>query len=122
LSADQKELHIELPLNWKTRNYVGTIYGGSMYGVVDGILMVMFINLLEREYIVWDKSGRIRYRRPGRSTLTAKFVISDTDLESIRERLVVVEKFDREFQVDLVDENDEVCAEVVKVLHFRRKT
>lgn len=121
LSADFSELHIRLPLNWKTRNYVGTIYGGSMYGVVDGILMVMFIKLLERQYIVWDKSGSIRYRRPGRSTLTAKFVISDDELTSIRKRLDEVEKFDRKYQVELVDASGDVCAEIVKELHFRRK-
>lgn len=92
-----------------------------MYGVVDGILMVMFIKLLERQYIVWDKSGSIRYRRPGRSTLTAKFVISDDELTSIRKRLDEVEKFDRKYQVELVDASGDVCAEIVKELHFRRK-
>ena len=92
-----------------------------MYGVVDGILMVMFINLLGREYIVWDKSGSIRYRRPGRSTLTAKFLISDEELASIRERLNEIEKFDREYHIELVDANGDVCAEIVKELHFRRK-
>jgi len=121
LSAELREIHIKLPLNWKTRNYVGTIYGGCMYGVVDGILMVMFINLLGREYIVWDKSGSIRYRRPGRSTLTAKFLISDEELASIRERLNEIEKFDREYHIELVDANGDVCAEIVKELHFRRK-
>lgn len=49
ISADKRELHVEIPLNRRTRNYVGTTYGGSMYGAIDGILMVMFINLLKRK-------------------------------------------------------------------------
>jgi len=121
ISADLHELHIKLPLSWKTRNYVGTIYGGSMYGAVDGILMVMFINLLGRKYIVWDKSGKIRYRRPGRTTLTAKFVVTDQELDSIREQLESVDRFDREYRIDLVDSAGEVCAEIDKLIHFRRK-
>lgn len=44
VSADWQEVRISLPLNWKTKNYVGTIFGGSMYGAVDPVYMVMFIN------------------------------------------------------------------------------
>jgi hypothetical protein len=31
ISDDWKEVRIWLPLNWSTRNYMGTIYGGSMH-------------------------------------------------------------------------------------------
>lgn len=121
LAEDLRELHIALPLNWKTRNYVGTIYGGSMYGAVDGILMVMFINLLGRDFIVWDKSGRIRYRKPGRSTLTGRFLITGKDLDDVRDRLSAAEFYEKEFRIDLVDEDGDICAEIDKLLHFRRK-
>lgn len=121
IAPDLREIRIALPLNWKTRNYVGTIYGGSMYSAVDGILMVMFINLLGRDYIVWDKSGRIRYRKPGRNTLTGRFLVSQQDLDEIRDRLVDADRFEKEFRIDLVDEDGDVCAEIDKLLHFRRK-
>src|SRR2546422_8429965 len=55
-----------LPLSWRTRNYVGTIFGGSMYGAVDPVYMVMLIKLLGPGYTVWDKAAAIRFRRPGR--------------------------------------------------------
>ena len=121
LSDDLREIHLKLPLNRQTRNYVGTLYGGSMYGAVDGILMVMFINLLERKYIVWDKSGTIRYRKPGRSTLYARIRITDEDLALIRDTLESVDRFDREYRIELTDDDGDVCAEVDKLLHFRRK-
>ena len=44
IAGDFGEVRIKLPLNWKTRNYVGTIFGGSMYGAVDPIYLIMFIN------------------------------------------------------------------------------
>ena len=43
---------IKMPLNWRTRNYVGTIYGGSMYGAIDTIYIMMLIKILGTEYIV----------------------------------------------------------------------
>lgn len=33
ISGTWNEIRIKLPLNWRTRNYVGTICGGSIYGV-----------------------------------------------------------------------------------------
>ncbi|HBE81322.1 MAG TPA: DUF4442 domain-containing protein, partial [Blastocatellia bacterium] len=37
IADDWKEVRVKLPLNWRTRNYVGTIFGGSIYGAVDPI-------------------------------------------------------------------------------------
>src|SRR6516162_5291913 len=73
LASDWRELRLQIPLARRTRNYVGTIYGGSMYGAVDPIYMVMLIKVLGSEYIVWDKSASIRFKKPGRSTLYAEF-------------------------------------------------
>ena len=39
MSADIKEIHVKLRLYWATRNYVGTVFGGSIYGAVDPIYM-----------------------------------------------------------------------------------
>lgn len=122
MAGDLREVRIKLPLNWKTRNYVGTIFGGSMYGAVDPIYMVMFIKLLGPEYIVWDKEATIRFKRPGRSTLHAKFTIEDAELETIREELKGKSSIDRDYRVELVDEHGALCALVEKTLYFRRKT
>ena len=61
IASDFREVRVRLPLSWRTRNYVGTIFGGSLYGAVDPIYMIMLIHLLGREYIVWDKSASIRF-------------------------------------------------------------
>ena len=42
LAEDEHLIKLKLPLKRSTRNYVGTIYGGTMYSALDGILMVMF--------------------------------------------------------------------------------
>jgi acyl-coenzyme A thioesterase PaaI-like protein len=121
LSHDLKRAEIVLPLNWKTRNYVGTIFGGSMFAAVDPVYMVMLIKLLGPEYVIWDKAATIRYRKPGRSTLRASFHIEDEELLMIRRELERSDAIERTYQVELVDSHGTVCAVIDKTLHFRKK-
>ena len=121
IARDLHEIHIKLPLTWRTRNYVGTMFGGSMYAAVDPVYMLMFIKLLGPEYIVWDKSATIRFKRPGRSTLRAKFVIGKSEPEEIRNELKGKDKLDRTYRLELVNEDGTACADIEKVLHFRKK-
>ncbi len=121
ISSDLKRVRVQVPLNWKTRNYVGTLFGGSMYGAVDPIYMVMFIKLLGPEYIVWDKAAHIQFKKPGRSALTAEFTIDDEELKSIRNDLEKVEKVDRTYQINLLDDTHVTCASIEKTLQFRKR-
>lgn len=121
IADDMKTIRIKVPLNWRTRNYVGTIYGGSMYGAIDPIYMIMFIKLLGPKYIVWDKAAAIRFKRPGRTTLTAQFTVEDAELDSIRSELEQKEKIDRIYTVDLLDRDKEICASFEKNIHFSKK-
>ncbi len=120
ISSDLKKVRIKVPLNWKTRNYVGTIFGGCIYGAVDPVYMVMFIKLLGPGYILWDKSATIKYKRPGRSTLHADFQVDDEELEIIRNTLDKDGKTNRSYQVEMRDENNKVCTLIEKTLHFRK--
>jgi acyl-coenzyme A thioesterase PaaI-like protein len=121
IANDLRQVHIKLPLNWKTKNYVGTIFGGSMYGAVDPIYMVMFIKLLGPDYAVWDKSAIIHYKRPGKSTLTAEFSIDAKELSAIKYKLQQQKGIDRTYQVELRDNANRVCASIEKTLHFKKK-
>ncbi len=121
IAADFREVRIKLPLNRRTRNYVGTIFGASMFGAIDGIHLVMLLKLLGPGYIVWDKGAAIRYKRPGRTTLYARISLDEQQLESIRAELTESPKLDRVFQVDLTDEAGNVHATIERTVHVRRK-
>jgi acyl-coenzyme A thioesterase PaaI-like protein len=121
VSDDFREICIALPLNWRTRNYVGTIFGGSMFAAVDPLYMVMLIKNLGPDYSVWDKSATIRFRKPGRSTLRATFRITAGELEAIRLALSASSATERTYEIDLTDEEGTVCASVTKTIHIRRK-
>lgn len=118
---DWRELHVTVPLSLRTRNYVGTIYGGSLYGAVDPWYMLMLMHCLGREYVVWDKAASIRFRRPGRETLYAKFLLEESDLDEIRQALSWERSIDREYQVQLVNAGGIVHAEIDKLLYISTK-
>lgn len=118
---DFMEVHVKLPLWWRTRNYVGTIFGGSIYASVDPFYMLMLIQCLGRDYVVWDKSASIRFRRPGRTTLYATFQFDHALLDGIRDELKTVEKLDRHFTVELKDATGEVHAIIEKTVNVRKR-
>jgi len=121
MSADWREVCIELPLSWRTRNYVGTIFGGSIYAAVDPFYMIMLIRLLGPDYTVWDKAAAVRFRRPGRSTLHARFVVTPEVVDSIRADLRTLPKVDRHFAVELRSADGTVHASIDKTVHISRR-
>ena len=122
VADDLREVRVRLPLSWRTRNLVGTIYGGSLYGSVDPMYMIMLMRILGRDYVVWDKASTIRFRKPGRTTLFATFLIAQAEIEAIRQLTAAGEPVDRVYQVDLVDDQGVVHASVEKTIYVRRKT
>ncbi|HEX9035833.1 MAG TPA: DUF4442 domain-containing protein [Ktedonobacterales bacterium] len=122
IAGDWREVRIRLPLSVRTRNYVGTIYGGSMYACVDPFYMVMLINALGKDYVVWDKLATIRFRKPGKTTLYARFTLDNAELEGIRAALTTQRSIDRVYTVTLVDAQRVVHAEIEKVIYIRRAT
>lgn len=121
IAADWREVRIKLPLNWRTRNYVGTTFGGSLYGAVDPFYMITLIKLLGPDYIVWDKAAAIRFRKPGRDTLYARFLITEEELAAIRAALATQPSVDRSYQVELADAAGVVHARVEKTVYVRRR-
>jgi len=110
-----------VPLSWRTRNYVGTIFGGSLYGAVDPFYMLMLIKRLGPDFVVWDKAATIHFKKAGRETLRARFSVPDAELAVIRAALETRRSVDRTYSVDLVDSSGTVCASVEKVVYIRRR-
>lgn len=121
IAGDLREIRVELPLSWRTRNYVGTIFGGSMYGAVDPMYMIMLIHCLGPDYVVWDKAATVRFLKPGRTTLTATFRLDDAELDAIRAELETKRSIDRVYTVELVDAEGTVHATVEKTIFVKRQ-
>jgi hypothetical protein len=100
---------------------VGTHYGGSLYSMTDPFYMLMLIENLGRDYIVWDKAATIRFRKPGMGKMRAEFRLASERIDEIREALKTERKVEPVFMVEVRDESGNVSAEVEKILHVRKK-
>ena len=120
IAHDWREVRVEIPRSLRTRNYVGTIFGGSMYGAVDPFFMIMLIKNLGPGYVVWDKAAAIRFKRPGRSKLRATFTLSGEELDGIRAALETQRSIDRTYTLQITDADGTVCAIVEKTEYVGR--
>lgn len=120
-SPDLHTFDVRMKLRFWNRNYVGTHFGGSLYTMCDPFFMLILMNALGRDYIVWDKEATIRFRRPGRGTVRATFHIPPERVAEIRAEADSQRKVEPVFRADILDEQGEVVAEVEKLLYVRRK-
>ena len=119
IAENLREVHIRLPLNWKTRNLYGSIYGGSIYAAVDPLHAVMLLRNLGPGYEAWTKEARIRFKRQARSDLTGRAAIDKIELEMLRQEIDRVGSAEREYSIDLVDAEGHVCATCDILVHLR---
>jgi hypothetical protein len=122
LDNEGRATDVELRMHWWNANYVCTHYGGSLYSMTDPFYMMMLMENLGREYIVWDKSACVRFRRASKERVTAEFRVGEPQLEEIRQALEEHEKYEPSFKVEVRDATGQIVAEVEKVLYVRRKS
>jgi len=120
VSEDRRTWRVEVPLNRRTRNIWGTIFGGSLYAAVDPIYGVMLADLLGPGVVVWIKTAQVRFRRPGRERLTAECHLSEEALASVRDELAAEGSAERTFLIELRESSGEVCTAVEATYHIAR--
>lgn len=121
ISSDWQEVHIGLRLKLRTRNLVGSVFGGSIYAATDPIYMTQLMFILGKDYVVWDKAAEIKFIKPIYKKAFIKFEITDEQLQEIK---TIVQKDGRcnyEFTTQFVDAKGTVYAEVRKVLYVATK-
>ena len=123
VEADEHWRHLVVRLKHSriTANYVGTLYGGSLYSMTDPFWMMMIARNLGREYTVWDARGEIRFVAPGRSDVTATFDLSEAELDEIRAETADGARHLRWFSNTIVDAEGTVIAEVRKQVYVRKR-
>jgi acyl-coenzyme A thioesterase PaaI-like protein len=121
IAPDFRSATVELRMRLFNRNYVGSHFGGSLYAMTDPFFMVMMMKNLGPDYVVWDKQGTVRYLKPAKGTVTARFHLPVEEVERAREATAGGQKHEPKFKVDIVDAQGVVVANVEKTLHIRRK-
>ena len=121
IADDFRRVEVEKPLRFYNRNYVGTHFGGSLYSMCDPFYMLMLINILGPDYIVWDKAATIRFKKPGKGVMKAVFELTEEKIAEIRAAAESQTKVEPLFQVLVKDEEGNVIAEIDKLLYIRKK-
>ena len=121
ISSDWKEAHVKLGLSWKTKNYVGTVFGGSIYGSLDPIYMIQLLNILGTNYVVWDKSAIVKFIKPIKKNVYALFLITDEALEEIISKVKSEQKYSIDLTVRFQDADGIIYAEAIKTLYIADK-
>ncbi|MBC7690710.1 MAG: YiiD C-terminal domain-containing protein [Methylotenera sp.] len=121
LSRDFRSLEVRMKLRFWNRNYVGTHFGGSLYSMTDPFYMILLMENLGRDVVVWDKSAQIRYRAPGRGRVHAHFELTQERIDEIRAGLAEHGKVEPVFQIRILDADETLIAEVDRTIHIHLK-
>lgn len=121
ISADLRLVRVKMVLRWYNRNYVGTQFGGSLYSMVDPFFVLMLMENLGPDYIVWDKAANIEFVSPGKGPVFADFHIDEHLLEEIRQHTAAGDKYLPKLHVEVRDGAGTLVARVQKTLYVRRK-
>lgn len=121
ISNDWYTILVSMKLRWFNRNAVGVHFGGSLYSMVDPHLMLMHMQLLGKEYIIWDKAAEIAFVRPGKGRVYAEFVLTEEDISRAVERTENGKIYEPAYDVEIKNERNKTVARVKKELYIKRK-
>jgi acyl-coenzyme A thioesterase PaaI-like protein len=121
ISDDWHEVHLRLSVNFWTRNYVGTIFGGSLFSATDSFYMIMLYNILGKEFVVWDKAAHIKFKRPGKEKVYAKFHLSTEDIEHISQTAREKGEYVFELKVNWLNSEGKTITEIDRFLYVATK-
>lgn len=116
-----RHIVVKLKLRFWNKNYVGTQFGGSLFSMTDPFYMLMLIKNLGHEYVIWDKEAKIRYLKPGKSDVTAEFLLTEKDLDDIRQTVHEHGHMNWKREIEIKDKNQEIIAHVEKIISIKLK-
>lgn len=121
VNEEFNKIVVEMPLRRWNRNFVGTHFGGSLYSMSDPHFMLILIEHLGKDYIVWDSAAKITFKRPGKDTVTGIFEIPLTRIKEIKDEIDEIGKNNYVFFAQIKGEGGEVVAEIEKTVYVRKK-
>ncbi|CAG5078262.1 DUF4442 domain-containing protein [Parvicella tangerina] len=122
VNQERTRFLISLRLTSRNRNLFGTQYGGSLYSMTDPFYAFILIMNMGNEYIVWDKSANIEFVKPGKGKVFVEIKISPERINTIKEEINEIGKSTYTFDTQILDEHQNVIANVSKEVYIRKKT
>lgn len=89
--------------------------------MTDPFYVFILMMTLGKDYIVWDKSAKIEFIRPGKGTMTCCFELSADQINEIKVKTDLNGKHTPLLHVQVLDESDAVVARLEKGLYVRKR-
>lgn len=121
ISGDFQELHVQLSLNIRTRNRVGTVYGGSIYSSIDPYFMLLMMEILGKDYVVWDKGATIKFVRPITGKVKCRFLIPDDLIDKVKSEIAANGQYVFDLPLEYIDDEGKVYAVFTKTVYTASK-
>ena len=121
ISEDWKEIRVSMRMRWYNRNIVGTHFGGSLYALIDPHVMLALMQLLGKDYTVWDKAASIEFIKASKKKVSAVIQITDEIIEEIKQKTEGGNKYLPTFTIEIRDEDGELIAKAEKVIYIKKK-
>lgn len=120
-SEDWTKVRVTHRVNFLTRNYVKTAFGGILQAMTDPYFFMLVRHQIGEDYVVWDTRAEIQFVKPGRGLLTAVFEVDPAVVADLRERAKGGAKVLEWFETDITDEAGDVVAHVRREVYVREK-
>lgn len=121
IRKDWRYMRVSMKLRWYNRNAMGVHFGGSLYSMTDPHLVLMHMQLLGPDYIVWDKSAAVEFLRPGKGRVTVEISLPERELDTIRQKADSGKTCLPEYSLDIKNEKGKVVSKVKKTLYIKKK-
>ncbi|HXC38165.1 MAG TPA: DUF4442 domain-containing protein [Burkholderiales bacterium] len=118
---DYRSAEVRLRMGRLNRNYIGTHFGGSLYGMTDPFYFLMLSHLMGRAYRIAHAGARLEFLAPATGTVTARFEVSEERVKALQARAGNGERHLEEFPVEVKDGKGEVVARIVHIIYIRLK-
>lgn len=124
IEVSENLLHVKIiiPISYKNKNYVNSIFGGSMFSAVDPIPMIQLLSIMGNAYVVWDKSAEILFKKPAKENLYADFNFTEKELSDIKEQVAEKKEITVIKKTQLTNkEKSVIFCEVNKTIYIAEK-
>jgi acyl-coenzyme A thioesterase PaaI-like protein len=121
IAPDWGYVRVRLRRRWFNRNYVGTHFGGSLFAMTDPFWMIMILQALGRDYLVWDRAARIEFVQATRADVYAEFRLDPALVEELRRRAADGSKGLHWLPIEVRTADGTVVARIEKQLYVRLK-
>ncbi|MCE3003303.1 MAG: DUF4442 domain-containing protein [Xanthomonadaceae bacterium] len=118
---DWRYARVRLRRRFFNANYVGTHFGGSLFAMTDPFWMIMVMENLGRDYVVWDQTAEIAFVAALKDDVFAEFRLEPAVLDELRAAAAGGDKVLRWFEVEVRTAGGEVAAHVRKQVYVRLK-